>query len=102
MSEELLFNVLEKRFYCQLLGVSLFVHSTNCPIFTLGFIEIIRSMLDSKPISISLLHLFQFIDIYSQELRPLRTAFHNLELFTILGLPVETWLWFSLRKPLCY
>ena len=72
LSEELLLNVLEKRFYFQPLGESFLVHARNSSFVTLGFIEIIFSMLNSEPISVSLLHLFKFIDISSQELRPLR------------------------------
>ena len=45
-------NVLEKWFYCKVLGNSFFLFS---PTVTLGLIEIICSMLQSKPISVSLL-----------------------------------------------
>ena len=53
--------------------------------------ETIRSTLESKPISISALHLFQFTDIASRKLGPLRTSFLNLEFFVILRSPVKTW-----------
>ena len=45
-------NVLEKWFYCKVLGNSFFLFFPTVP---LGFIEIICSMLESKPISVSLL-----------------------------------------------
>ena len=60
-------------------------HSTNSSIVTLEFIEIIHSMLESKPISIFLLDLFWFIDIASRKLGPLLTSFPNLEFVDILS-----------------
>ena len=65
--------------------------STNTSIVTLGFVETFRSMLKSKPISISRLHLFQFFDIASRKLEPLLTSFLNLEFVIILRSPVKTW-----------
>ena len=59
--------------------------STNSSIVTLGFVETIRSMVESKPISISLLHLFQFIDIASQKLGPLLRNVLDLEFIIILA-----------------
>ena len=75
--------------------------STNSSIITLGLVETICSMPESKPISIFLLHLFQFIDIASQKLGPLLTSFFNLEFVSILRSPVKTWPWCSLTKSLC-
>ena len=54
----------------------------------MGFVEIVRSMPESKPISISLLHLFHFIDIALQKLGPSLTSFLNLK-FIILRSPVK-------------
>ena len=61
--------------------------STNSSIVTLGFVETICSMLDSKPISISLLHLFQFIDIVSQKLGH---KFPQFRIFIITRSSVKT------------
>ena len=54
-------------------------HSANSFVVILGFVEFICSVVEFKPISISLLHLFQFIDIASQEF------------VIILRSPVKTW-----------
>ena len=67
--------------------------STSSSIVTLGFVETIRSMLESKPISISLLHLFQFIDIASQKLGPLLRNVLDLEFVIILAGPNLDLLW---------
>ena len=56
----------------------------------LGFVETIRSVLEYKPISISLLHLFQFIDIASRTLGPLLKSFLSLVVVVILRLTVKT------------
>ena len=63
-------------------------YSTNSSIVTLGFVETIRSMLESK--QISHLCLFQFFDIASQKSRPLLTSFLDLEFVIILRSPVQT------------
>ena len=65
-------------------------HSASTSVVILGFVETIRYMLESKPISISLLHLFQFIDIASRKLGPLLTSFVNLEFVIILISTVKT------------
>ena len=65
-------------------------HSASTSVVILGFLETIRYMLESKPISISLLHLFQFIDIASRKLGPLFTSFVNLEFVIILISTVKT------------
>lgn len=65
-------------------------HSTNSFIVTyLGITEIICSMLESKRICVSLLHLFNFIDIDSFTLEPLPTSFLNLEFFIVLRSSVK-------------
>ena len=76
-------------------------HSTNSSVVILGFAKTIRSMRESKPISISLLHLFQCIDIASRKLGLLLTSFLNLEFVIVLRSPVRTWPWFSSAKSLC-
>ena len=68
-----------------------FFHSANSSVVILGFVETIRSVLDSKPISYPLLHLFQFIDIASRKLGPLLTSFLNLEFVIIARSAVKTW-----------
>ena len=64
-------------------------HSANSSVVILGFAETILSMLESRPISISLLNLFQFIDIASRKFRPVLTSFLNLEFAIILRSPVK-------------
>ena len=66
-------------------------YSANSSVVILEFVEIIRFMLQSKPIYISLLHLFQFIDIALGELGPLFATFLSLEFVIILRSPVKTW-----------
>ena len=74
-------------------------HSTNSFIVThLGITKIICSMLESKRICVSLLHLFNFIDIDSFTLEPLPTSFLNLEFFIVLRSSVKKWPWFSSTK----
>ena len=57
--------------------------------YLLGDYEIICSMLESKRICVSLLHLFNFIDIDSFTLEPLPTSFLNLEFFIVLRSSVK-------------
>ena len=78
-------------FYSMFKRKNLLFQLTNSSIVTLGFVETIRSMLESKPTSISLLHLFQFTDIVSRTLGPLLLSFLNLEFLIIAMLPVKTW-----------
>ena len=75
--------------------VRMFLFQSFSSIVTLGFVETIHSVLESKPICIFLLHLFQFIDIASQKLRPLLTSFLSLEFVIISRSLVKTWSWFS-------
>ena len=77
-------------------------HSINLSVVTLEFVEIIRSNLESKPVSISLLHSFQFIDIAFQKLGVLLIGFLHLELVVILRSSVETGPWFSSTKSLWF
>ena len=65
-----------------------FFHLTNSSVVTLGFVGTTRSMLESKPISIFLLHIFQFIDI-ARKLGAFLTSFLNLEFGIILKSPVS-------------
>ena len=68
-----------------------FFHSANSSVVILGFVETIRSVRDSKPVSYPLLHLLQFIDIASRKLGPLLTSFLNLEFVVIARSTVKTW-----------
>ena len=58
-------------------------HAVNSSVVTLLFVKIIGFMLESKPVSISLLPLLQFIDIASRKLGPWDQVFSikNLLLF---------------------
>ena len=64
-------------------------HSVNSSVVILGFVDTICTMLESKPISISI-SLFQFIDIASRKLGPLLTSFLYLQFVIFLGSPVKT------------
>ena len=58
---------------------------------SVGFAEIILSMAESNPISISLLHLFQLVDIALRKSGPLLTSFLNLKFTIILRSPATAW-----------
>ena len=77
-------------------------HSINSSVVALGFVEIIRSNLEYKPVSISLLRSFQFIDIAFEKLGVLLIGFLHLQLVIILRSSVETGPWFSSTQSLWF